>query len=516
MATSVVFRMIAGLMVIGVLAVDGPASGQESPDVMTRAESRCQSSMSTAAGDMGSATATCFAECRARATTDSARQCDPFTGDGLDGKTLACLQIARARSVIDQARACGGSSCPECYARGNCAQFGDQVLSSADSFMRSEASSIFCNDDGSGDGLTPAEARCQQGAFRGLAKLYDGIGKCLAHCQRSRARSETSCSIGDATPPLDARAQRCVDRARKQFLDRCGRRCGDQPECWFSSCEDVFNATMSQFDQFDMRPLSCFDRTTCGDGFVTGDEQCETGLFPNGCSGTAPYCNNRCRCEPSARCRDGIVSGGEACDPTATPTGCATGLVCAFGCSFCTTPFCGDGVVTAPEQCEQSVPGTCGPDQLCDSGCSCQTVVNQCSAAQLLDIPSGGGTVTGVTSGFGGQQASCGGGSSPERAYRWTPAASGLATVDSCDPGNFFHAMTYVRRDACIGGLEVACAQHSSPAACSNGNHGGLVQFQVTAGTTYYVFIDGSSGESGSYTLRVTAPVASPSGAFVE
>ena len=63
-------------------------------------------------------------------------------------------------------------------------------------------------------------------------------------------------------------------------------------------------------------------------------------------------------CQP--RCGDGIVSGGEECDcgdgSPSTPAGCSEPNN-DIGYGGCTTqckfgPFCGDGIVNGPEECD--------------------------------------------------------------------------------------------------------------------------------------------------------------------
>jgi hypothetical protein len=274
--------------------------------------------------------------------------------------------------------------------------------------------------------------------------------------------------------------------------------------------QQVHSAYWSPSDSLD--GLTCVDRTRCGDGFISGDEQCDVAQSPNGCGGATPICGPDCTCEAVPVCGDGQVTGFEACDESAAPNGCFPGLICRF-CSFCASPFCGDGVVTAPEECEPSVP-TCGPNEACDNFCSCQPFADACSEDQIQDLTAGGGVVIGTTAGFNTQSGTCGNSPAPERVFRWTPALSGTAVADVCSPGNFFHAMVYVRQGSCTG-TQIACAEHSLPVACGN-NHGGQAVFPVVAGTTYYIFVDGWAGEQGSFTLRLTPPSSSPSGAFID
>src|SRR5439155_21040943 len=60
-----------------------------------------------------------------------------------------------------------------------------------------------------------------------------------------------------------------------------------------------------------------------------------------------------------------------------------------------------------------------------------------CSSPTI--IPSQGGTFSGVTGGSSALAGTCGStGTSPEKAFRWTPAVSGVATIETCGGGKSF------------------------------------------------------------------------------
>jgi hypothetical protein len=502
-------------LAVSMLATFGDAVGaQESADQLTRDEARCQGVTSAAVGKYGDRVADCLADCQAALATDPSRRCNPFGFNGLDGKTASCLGVAEARAVLEAARPCTGAPCPECYAHASCQLFTEDLLSNLEQLLASATSSLFCS-DAFFNGQTPAETACQQTAFRGIGKLYRMIGRCIGKCQRAGVAGG-ACFGNDQTPvPLDPGLERCVDRARLRFLGRCAKGCADPPECSPINCEGIYQqvhtAFSSPFGALD--GLACVDHTVCGDGFVSGNEQCDTALFPNGCGGATPICGQQCQCEPVPVCGDGQVTGSEPCDGSAMPSGCFGSTICRF-CSFCAFPFCGDGIVTAPEECEPSGPPTCGASEACDGTCMCQPVVDACSPDQVQQLPAAGGIVTGTTFGLSSQSGTCGVSPSPERAFSWTPTLSGTAVADVCSPGNFFHSLVYVRQGTCTG-AQVVCADHSFPPECGI-NHGGRATFPVTAGTTYYIFVDGWGGESGAFTLRVNPPSSSPSGAFLD
>ncbi len=96
----------------------------------------------------------------------------------------------------------------------------------------------------------------------------------------------------------------------------------------------------------------------CGDSVVNGTEQCDDGVNIGGYSYCAPGC------VWDARCGDGIVQKqyGETCD-LGSQNG-VTGSGCTATCGI--PAICGDGVVEAPETCDDGVNdgsyGGCTPD----------------------------------------------------------------------------------------------------------------------------------------------------------
>ena len=127
-----------------------------------------------------------------------------------------------------------------------------------------------------------------------------------------------------------------------------------------------------------------------------------------------------------------------------------------------------------------------------------------CSSPTI--IPSQGGTFSGVNSGTSTLAGMCGStGTSPEKVFRWTPAVSGVATIQTCGGGTNFDTALYVRGGSCSSGGEVACNDD----ACANAS--GLLRASritptVTAGQTYYIVVDGYGGAQGTFALTVTAP----------
>jgi hypothetical protein len=125
-------------------------------------------------------------------------------------------------------------------------------------------------------------------------------------------------------------------------------------------------------------PASCLggvcQASRCGDGRVTGGEQCEGNLMKAQTCQTLGFyeatglrCGADCKFDTSqcvGRCGDGIKNGKEQCDgadlghATCFTAGfyAAKGLACKPDCTFdtaaCSGGRCGDGIINGLEQCD--------------------------------------------------------------------------------------------------------------------------------------------------------------------
>src|SRR6266516_14259 len=132
-----------------------------------------------------------------------------------------------------------------------------------------------------------------------------------------------------------------------------------------------------------------------------------------------------------------------------------------------------------------------------------------CSSPTLIPAP--GGTFSGTTSGTSALAGSCANsGTSPERVYRWTPAVSGTATIQTCGAGTSFDTVLYLRSGACASGPEVAAGCNDDTCANASGLfRASRITPTVTAGQPYFIVVDGYAGATGTFTLTVTPPGAS-------
>ena len=134
------------------------------------------------------------------------------------------------------------------------------------------------------------------------------------------------------------------------------------------------------------------------------------------------------------------------------------------------------------------------------------TLPGGCDSPTL--IPAQGGTFSGTTSGTNLQAGSCANaGSSPEQVFQWTPAVSGTATIQTCGGSTNFDTVLYVRSGVCSGGTEMVsgCNDDACPNATGVGRASRITP-TVTAGQSYYIFVDGYSGTQGNFTLTVVPP----------
>src|SRR5438067_1792845 len=180
---------------------------------------------------------------------------------------------------------------------------------------------------------------------------------------------------------------------------------------------------------------------------------------------------------------------------------------------------CGDGIAACvaagghPRACRKGVLGRCKQEGVA----VCEGQAGQISAALAGDcssptvIPAPGGTFSGTTSGTSALAGSCGSsGDSPERVYQWTPAVSGMATIQTCGAGTSFDTVLYLRSGVCASGPEVAAGCNDDACANATGlNRASRITPTVTAGQTYFIVVDGYAGAPGAFTLTVTPPAAS-------
>lgn len=135
-------------------------------------------------------------------------------------------------------------------------------------------------------------------------------------------------------------------------------------------------------------------------------------------------------------------------------------------------------------------------------------------AQPLTVVPVEGGVFNGTTSGNSTYGGSCGQGTSvsPEAVFQWVAPRSGSATFKTCGGQTNFDTVLYVRRNT-ITGQEASCNDDATSCSISTGQSwASKVTITVTAGTTYFAFVDGY-GSMGKYTFTLTPPPGGPADA---
>ena len=97
--------------------------------------------------------------------------------------------------------------------------------------------------------------------------------------------------------------------------------------------------------------------------------------------------------------------------------------------------------------------------------------------------------------------------------YTWTPTRGGRVEIETCDEDTTFDTLLAVYTAS--GSVPpftnlapVASNDNSTGEECYTGQSS--VRFNATAGTTYYIALDGAAGETGDFWLFLWAPAPSP------
>ena len=172
-----------------------------------------------------------------------------------------------------------------------------------------------------------------------------------------------------------------------------------------------------------------------------------------------------------------------------------------------TPPCCGDGTVDNGEACDDG-------NQVDGDGCSASCEVEAvgvgdlCPGADLvpvsineLVIATQIGSTASMGSSYGG---SCGSSdTSKDRVYHFHANETGRVQVSLLSPFTDYDSVLYVRGGACsgAGADELVCSNVS-------GKGGETVQFAATAGSDYWIFVDGEAGAEGQFKLELVMNVS--------
>jgi len=142
---------------------------------------------------------------------------------------------------------------------------------------------------------------------------------------------------------------------------------------------------------------------------------------------------------------------------------------------------------------------TC-PAYACPAGCPGETCA---TAAAIASVPFNG---TGNTCDCANDYDSVcpySGGTAPDTVYSYTPSADQCVDITLCTGNTDYDTKVYVFANDCTGSA-VACNDDSCSSPLFADYVSSLSGLSLTAGTTYYIVVDGYGVECGNYVLDVT------------
>jgi len=206
---------------------------------VTDPELACQAATAKAMGKLTTSRSKCIAKCNqgARKGENPLSDCVPGAFGGL---TAACAEAAEQKAAETEVRKCV-ADCPECYdgdgmcAPGDCACDSEELSEEVAAAIDLYAGFVYCDDAGSGDGLTAAEAKCQDSATKALAKFVVKRLKCFQKCHQNVQTGDLppgSCNL----PVSDQDTIDCLAAASAKAAPAIDKVCeplgGDRPECF--------------------------------------------------------------------------------------------------------------------------------------------------------------------------------------------------------------------------------------------------------------------------------------------
>ena len=318
-------------------------------------------------------------------SSDAPAECTPECGDatcGDDGCGGSCGECptgtacafgacsACGNGVVDDGETCDASAGVECPREELCES--DDGCFIADYLGSPDTCDAACNttqvvECASGDRCCPTGCNPGNDVDCALESCGNGTLDTGEACDASAGTTgacPTECARTDAceTAEFWGYAEACTLTCMRETITSCR---AEADGCCPEGCTDQ--------DDGDCNPA------VCGDGVVTGDEACDSGLTwpaPGSCS---PDCDDH------RSCTIDLMNGGPAtCDVacTAAPiTDCVSADgCCPIGCvdvdDDCLAVVCGDGNVDGAEGCDNAIPpgepGACPLDaSACDDGDPC-------------------------------------------------------------------------------------------------------------------------------------------------
>lgn len=376
----------------------------------------------------------CLNERCGNGRVDAGEECDDGNADDADGCTASCAFTCSADTDCDDADICNGvETCTD-----PATDLSRCVPPSAPaSDGTSCGSGLICLSGGCvssacGDGFTDGSEQCDDG------NAVDGDG-CENDCTFT-CSSAADCDDGNVC----SGAETCANPGTAASMCAAGTPPSDGTSCGGGRICRGGTCAMAG----------------CGDGVVSGAEDCDDGNTTSG-----DGCDADCTwtCSSGADCSDGnACNGAETCSspgtlasrcmagtPPSTGTSCGAGRICVGG--GCVAARCGDAIVTAPEQCDDG-------NMVNGDGCQNDCTWTCSGAGDCAD-----------TNACNGSEVCANPGSLMSRCMPGTPLADGAACDRDMMPGtrDICRASSCVA-SACGDGFTDAGA--SPPEQCDDGN----------------------------------------------
>jgi hypothetical protein len=326
------------------------------------------------------------------------------------------------------------------------------------------------------------------------------LGSCSGSqtCSASCTWSACTVSAGEVCNGIDDNCNGTADEGFTCILGRtqacsvgaCGGTQTCVAGCSWGACTvtatEICNGVDDNCNGTTDEGFTCIPGRTqaCSVGACTGTQTCSSSCGWGSCTVTAvESCNG-----VDDNC-NGLTDETFTCRMGATQS--CTNSCGAAGSQTCAAGSCTWGSCCGVEVCGNACDDDC--DGLVNEGCACSGDTCACP----LTVASSGGTYSGSTTTMVNDYgAFCRTAPGPDVVYTWTPTSSGTVQIDTIGSG--FDTVLQVYTGGCAG-TSVACDDDAG------GSFTSLVSFAFTAGTTYYIIVDGfGSASYGNYTLNVT------------
>jgi hypothetical protein len=227
--------LLAALVVTTLAVGASPAGALHDPDVSAD-ESRCQGKTSVIAWRFFAKKGKCVMACQrdARAGNGDIADCVPPYA----GSTQGCVNGLEGKTTASVCKVCT-NDLPECFGSPqNCPDLADDKVAVMEAELDALMADVYCDDSGSGDGLTALEAKCQDVLTKYLGYFASRKATCLYRCRSMEHKGSVpagSCTAGAITDPT-GKTQACLTAANDKTVAKIDKGCSallgaEAPEC---------------------------------------------------------------------------------------------------------------------------------------------------------------------------------------------------------------------------------------------------------------------------------------------